>query len=813
MEKTASITFIFIGKDDKYYRIITDIAQTSNTKCLRAEKPILASNCIDANNVPLFIIDTGDDSDLRDALRFLNDRKPENRISLLLVNGKCEKTELLSLCEKGEVDYLTKPIIKELFTGRVKHLFNEIKFKLSLDQEVANRKALLSSLLDEERYAESLINSSMDMIISVDLKRNIFEFNKRAQETFGYTKEEIIGKPVDLLYADKNQSLSVYQHTLEEHQYSAEITNRRKNGELFPSLISASILVERGGKTLGLMGVSRDISDFKRVEAELKRAKEEAEKANRAKSEFLTNMSHEIRTPMTSVIGYAELLEDGLIGNPELLEFVRSVKRNGQHLLHLINEILDLSQVEKGKLALNHVYCSPQNIMTNLYHITNGKSKEKGLSLSVNYIGRIPKFIHSDPTRILQCLVNLVGNAIKFTPTGGSISVSIECLKDDEEPVLCFQVTDTGIGIPANQLKIIMEPFEQGNIPNEISSQGVGLGLSITRRLANLLGGSVSVKSQHGNGSTFTLTVKCGLSANELELTDVVKIDDAIPEINVDSDERENELPMVLNGKILLAEDNPDISKLVTKILKDAGAIVDAVDAGTYVLTKVPTGQYDLIFMDMQLPLMDGMTVVKKLRESGFDRPIVALTASAMDERLTAFIDGGCNDCAVKPIGRYDLVKLAHKWLKGRDRDTIRSQFSTKSKIEDTTNNLADLIDKKIRNSAEGGNGFNGDIQNFIYSSYHSDPEMQEIVKDYVNTLPIKLDNIDRAFERDDLPALRKIVHDLHGSGGGFGFDILSKYGGEIEKMIDQGRDKKVIATSLDELHEVIDRIMGSYRR
>ena len=310
---------------------------------------------------------------------------------------------------------------------------------------------------------------------------------------------------MDILYADFDQSLTVYKKTIKNRKYSTEVINKRKSGELFISIISASVLVERGGKVLGLMGISRDISDWKRVEVELKRAKEEAEAANHAKSEFLAHMSHEIRTLLTSVIGYGELLEGKLSDKSEFYEYVQCILRNGHHLLCLIDDILDLSRVEKGKLFIQSVLCHPSHIVAASCHILQNKISEKNINLHVEYLSKIPETIESDPTRILQCLVNLVGNAIKFTHADGNVKFMIDFVTENEKPLLRFQIKDDGVGIESDQLDLILQPFEQGHINDSLKISGVGLGLTITRQLAELLDGSLSVTSELNKGSTFTL--------------------------------------------------------------------------------------------------------------------------------------------------------------------------------------------------------------------------------------------------------------------------------------------------------------------
>ena len=514
------------------------------------------------------VIDCLNNKTVQQSIEMINDENITNLSWLFLIENVHKHPELIEFRNKEHIDFQMKPLMLDLFYSKVCSILGLIELKIRLQKETEKRKGAISSLVNEKRYAESLINSSMDMIISVDLERNIFEFNFSAQEAFGYSREEVIGRPVDLLYADPDQSLNVYSNTIKKNRYSAEVINRRKNGKFFPSIISASILVERDGRILGLMGISRDISEWKKVELDLKKAKELAEAANKAKSEFLANMSHEIRTPMTSVIGYAELLEDHMKAQPDLFEFVQIIRRNGEHLLRLMNDILDLSLVERGKLIVKRVSCQPQQIIKNLCHILQSNCDAKNLYLEIHFDGKIPTSIYSDPTRILQCLVNLLGNAIKFTPRGGKIFLNLCYFKDPSGSYLKFRVKDSGIGIPKDKISLLMKPFEQGEFPGQVESKGAGLGLSITQSLSQLLGGSLSVKSKENEGSEFTLLVNCGLNHEEIIFASPNKaISGAIQERHQDSFSQNITGKVNLKGKILLAEDNPDIQKLLKYFL------------------------------------------------------------------------------------------------------------------------------------------------------------------------------------------------------------------------------------------------------
>jgi PAS domain S-box-containing protein len=277
--------------------------------------------------------------------------------------------------------------------------------------ELDHSIAQLGASEDDKQYRNNLLDSSLDMIISVDTQRRIVEFNESARNTFGYSQEEVLGKHVSLLYAEAPQSEGIYETTLREGRFVGEVKNRKKNGETFFAFVSASVMRDHNAKVVGCMGISRDMSGWRRIDQELRRAKEQAEAANRAKSQFLANMSHEMRTPISAVIGYAELLEEQLTDKPELVDYVDNIRRNSEHLLRLINDILDLSKVESGKLSIERIPCNPASIVSDCFHLLRTKSLDKGVHFRVRYPGSMPQTIRSDPTRILQCLVNLADNA------------------------------------------------------------------------------------------------------------------------------------------------------------------------------------------------------------------------------------------------------------------------------------------------------------------------------------------------------------------------------------------------------------------
>jgi signal transduction histidine kinase/ActR/RegA family two-component response regulator len=401
---------------------------------------------------------------------------------------------------------------------------------------------------------------------------------------------------------------------------------------------------------------------------ELQLAKTAAEAATRAKSEFLANMSHEIRTPMTAILGYADLMRDAEQSPADRSNCIETILRNGQHLLAIINDILDISKIEAGHMVIEQIACSPTRIIEEVVSLMRVRVIEKGLSLSVKYINAIPATIKSDPTRMRQILMNLVSNAVKFTHSGSiQLTVQLQGASDGLGAHLRFDVIDTGIGMTSEQLSCLFKPFSQGDDSTTRLFGGTGLGLAISQRLAQILGGDITVVSSPGRGSTFTLVVKTG------SLTGVPMIDNPAESIlhaplsQPEPDYLDGIQPLA-GAHILLAEDGPDNQRLFSFLLKTAGASVDIAENGrlaVYKATHALAGNlaYNIILMDMQMPELDGYGATRELRQLGYEGPIIALTAHAMSVDRIACLQAGCDDYAVKPIDRSTLINTVAKYL------------------------------------------------------------------------------------------------------------------------------------------------------
>jgi signal transduction histidine kinase/ActR/RegA family two-component response regulator len=390
-----------------------------------------------------------------------------------------------------------------------------------------------------------------------------------------------------------------------------------------------------------------------------------AEAATVAKTNFLTNMSHEIRTPLTAILGFTEqLLETYDATAPEALI---TIKRNGDHLLAIINDILDVSKIEEGRVEVERVRFSPIELVESVVLLMAVRSDAKRLELSSRYESEIPASIEQDPRALKQILVNLVGNAIKFTARG-HVEVAVRLLPASE-PRIQFAVVDTGIGIAEEDRSRLFRPFEQVDNTTARSYGGTGLGLAISKRLVELIGGSIDVESELGRGSTFTVEVPTG----SLEGIEMVR-DSAGRQIlqssaNVLEIVPSSRLPLAC--RILLVEDSPDAQRLIHHTLSIAGAEVELAENGQIALERAKSAihednPFDLILMDMQMPVMDGYEATRQLRADGCTVPIIALTAHAMSEDRNRCLEAGCDDFLTKPIDRGRLAATLSTYLQDR---------------------------------------------------------------------------------------------------------------------------------------------------
>jgi PAS domain S-box-containing protein len=537
------------------------------------------------------------------------------------------------------------------------------------DRDISERKRNEEALRGSEAKTRAIVEAAVDGIITIESDGRIESLNKAAERLFGYPSDELIGRNVSMLMPEPYSSehdgyVRRYQRTGVKKIIGTgrEVVGLRKDGTTFPMDLAISEMVV--GERRMFTGIVRDISERKRIETALKHqadtveqnnrtlqlANTRAEEASAAKGAFLANMSHEIRTPMTAILGFAEQLEDPDLSRDEALSAAATVRRHGEFLLALLNDVLDLSKIEAGRMQVDLVPCQPVQIVGELVALMRPRAVERGLELLVDHDGSFPMSVATDPTRWRQVLLNLLGNAIKFTPTG-RIEVRLRGAHHDGQPQAVVEVADTGIGISAEQMSRLFQPFVQADSSTTRRFGGTGLGLSISRRLATMLGGRLTATSEFGKGTCFRFSIPAILPAQVPARTKAPVAAAQAPTHQIPPD-------FLVDRRILLAEDAPDNRLLLTRILQRAGAEVHTAANGNLALAAVQASPapFDLIVLDMQMPELDGYGAASQLRRRGYAGPILALTAHAMTGDRERCLAAGCSAYAAKPIDRRTLL-------------------------------------------------------------------------------------------------------------------------------------------------------------
>lgn len=608
-------------------------------------------------------------------IEFLQEARKIQRIdaSILMTDTKNPDVIVESM-RNGMNDFLQKPIHLENLKLAINHVWHSVQMQWNIEENAS-------------KY-ENLINAIPDIVYKINTETEIVFINN-AVRSLGYEPEELIGQKIstiihreDVEAHTRKNVLRRFKNVITGGKNAPKLIDERRTGErmtknlgirLIPkpgsnidiemkdgSLfsfgeISATGLIEKSAQASNFdsniysVGIIRDITMHKDEKENLQLQKQNAVKANQAKSDFLANMSHEIRTPMNGILGAASLLIEEELGN-QAKEYAEMILHSTKSLLTIINDILCLSKIESGKLDIESSYVNLRRLTKDVFDILKHTANKKDIEFELFHDASFHDHFYGDATRIRQILINLAGNAIKFTDAGHvHIKVSL-ALKHQDIYELCIDITDSGIGISESNLQKLFNRFSQANSTITREFGGTGLGLSISQKLAHLMGGEIIVKSKYGEGSTFSLT----LPLKKSQKTEI-KIEEKI-----------NNLKRNYHKHALIVEDNDINQKLAQKILTKLGITSECAGNGLEGINMASTKNYDLILMDLQMPLMDGVTAATQIKEGrGLNHatPIFALTANVTNEYKKACLKVGMNSFITKPIKREELISELDKFI------------------------------------------------------------------------------------------------------------------------------------------------------
>jgi PAS domain S-box-containing protein len=647
--------------------------------------------------------------------------------------------------------------------------------------------------LDPSRAVPERVREALDTlaegVLVTDLKGDIMLANQAFASVVGKDAEKLTARNVStfawltqdgtpLPPRDCPWAIVVRQRS---SQRNARLSLEDKDGKRRSFLVNCSLAGDR--KDAGGVLISfDDVTELQEKEVELRAAKDDAEAANRAKSDFLANMSHEIRTPMNAILGFTDLLRRGYHkSEAEMSRHLATIHSSGKHLLGLINDILDLAKVEAGRMEFERVSCAPHAIIGEVVEILTVRAQEKGIWLRFECATPVPETVLTDAGRVRQIVTNLVGNAIKFTERGG-VRVVLALHSTGGKQLLEIDVVDSGIGIPADRLEAVFDPFTQAESSTTRRYGGTGLGLTISRQFARGLGGDIVARSEAGKGSVFAVTLDPG----RLDGVHWLSPQEATTRA-AESAVEDGDTWQFPPARVLVVDDGEANRELVRLVLEEVGLSVTDAENGQIGVDKATEERFDVILMDMQMPVMDGFTATRTLREHGIELPIIALTANAMKGFEQEVLDAGCTGYLTKPVDIDGLLQTLASLLGGRRVAGSALKNERPAPI---------LVDRGVP-----------DDPGPVLSRLADHPRLRQVVRKFALQMPERMQAIEDAWHARDFDAIASLAHWLKGSGGTTGFDAFTQPAQTLEQLA-KARAEEHTAQVVAELRRLVENMV-----
>lgn len=625
---------------------------------------------------------------------------------------------------------------------------NQLTTKLNSSREKTEEALHEQTIVSDANRKLAMVAARTDNAVIITDAKGVIEWvNLAFMRLTGYTPDQAIGRrPGELLQGpltDATTVASVRDAIREGRHIDTELLNYRQDGSTYWVRMNIEPVRDEDGAIQHYIAIESDVSQQKAFERALIEARSAAEDAASARAVFVANVSHEIRTPLNAILGFTELLrrDKGEPDQRERNEWLEIVHSSAQHLLDLINDVLDLSKLQAGRMTVEQLPTRVRELISQSASMHSVRAQQKNIALEIDIEDSIPARLDLDPTRLRQLLANVVGNAIKFTDQG-SVRVEAEWLQPNDDPsagLLLITIRDTGIGIPEAKMRELFTPFVQGDASVTRRFGGTGLGLAICKGVAEAMGGTIEVESEVNKGTIVRVEIPAPRSLGD---------EDAAPTVGLDETDSSKAMPRCLAGaRLLIADDMPANLRLFEIVLREAGAVVVTVNDGQQAVAAALRQPFDLIMLDGQMPIMDGLTAASIMRSRGIAAPILALTAHAMETEIAKFIEAGCDAHLSKPISPIKLIRAVAEHL-GRE-------------------------------GSQSGSIDGDELAN--------DPEVRAIIDEFVASVPMRLSQVLDALSEGDWEAAARQAHALKGTAGTLGVHAVARVAAAIERAAEHG--------------------------